>query len=70
LRTIETKVGIEVNPADVRLITRAQDPYSWKFMPARSHLFDKNIGNHSIGAYMELYRETGLSFEAVAKDVS
>ncbi|KFY83261.1 hypothetical protein V500_10116, partial [Pseudogymnoascus sp. VKM F-4518 (FW-2643)] len=63
-----TKLGIAVDPLEIRLITREQDPYSWQYLPAASHLFQKNLSNHSIGAYMELFREIGSSFEAVAKE--
>ncbi len=48
---------------------RAEDPYSWQSLPARTHLFKKNLSKHSICAYMELCREVGVSFEAVAKEV-
>ncbi|KFY68139.1 hypothetical protein V496_01259 [Pseudogymnoascus sp. VKM F-4515 (FW-2607)] len=65
---IKTKLGITVDPLEIRLITREQDPYSWQYLPAASHLFQKNLSNHSIGAYMELHREIGSSFEAVAKE--
>ncbi|KFY18218.1 hypothetical protein V492_00038 [Pseudogymnoascus sp. VKM F-4246] len=64
----KTKLGIAVDPLEIRLITREQDPYSWQYLPAASHLFQKNLSSHSIGAYMELYREIGSSFEAVAKE--
>jgi TolA-binding protein len=49
----------------VRLITTRDDPYSWKVLPGREHLFAKQMSKHSIGAYMELFREVGASFEAV-----
>ncbi|KAG9231521.1 hypothetical protein BJ875DRAFT_382791 [Amylocarpus encephaloides] len=66
---IRSKLGILVDPSEVRLITRVEDPYSWQFLPARTHLFGKNLSNHSVGVYMELCREVGVSFEAVAKEV-
>ena len=68
-KKIESKLGISIDPSEVRLITRVEDPYSWKYLPARTHLFEKNLSNHSIGAYMELYREVGVSIEAVAREV-
>src|SRR6516162_538187 len=49
----------------VRLITSADDPYIWKVLPGKEHLFKKHLSKHSIGAYMELCREVGVSFEAV-----
>jgi hypothetical protein len=68
-RQPESKLGISINPSEVRLIPRAEDPYSWQYLPARIHLFEKNLSKHSICAYMELCREVGVSFEAVAKEV-
>jgi chromosome segregation ATPase len=53
-----------VAPAEVRLITTRDDPYSWKVLPGKEHLFEKQMSKHSIGAYMELFREVGSSFEA------
>ena len=54
---------------EVRLITRVEDPYSWQSLPARTHLFEKNLSKHSIRAYVELCREVSISFKAVAKEV-
>jgi hypothetical protein len=68
-KTTEGQLGISIDPSEVRLITRVEDPYSWQSLPARTYLFEKNLSKHSIGAYMELYREVGVSFEAVAKEV-
>jgi hypothetical protein len=67
--TTEGQLGISIDPSEVRLITRVEDPYSWQSLPARTYLFEKNLSKHSIGAYMELCREVGVSFEAVAKEV-
>jgi hypothetical protein len=50
-------------------MTNTEDPYSWKFLPTRAHLFEKSLSKHSIGAYIELCREVGASFEAVAGKV-
>ncbi|PMD21097.1 hypothetical protein NA56DRAFT_703773 [Hyaloscypha hepaticicola] len=65
---IKSKLGISIDPLEVRLITRVEDPYSWQSLPAKTHLFEKNLSKHSIGAYIELCREVGVSFEAVAKE--
>ncbi|KAF8862714.1 hypothetical protein BDZ45DRAFT_739028 [Acephala macrosclerotiorum] len=62
----ENRLGISIEPSEVRLMTNAEDPYSWKYLPTRAHLFEKSLSKHSIGAYMELCREVGASFEAVA----
>ena len=60
-----TKVGISVEPAEVRLITSADDPYNWRILSEKQYLFKKHLSKHSIGAYRELCREVGRSFEAV-----
>ena len=61
----EAKLGITIEPAEVRLITNAEDPYIWQALPEKSHLFKKQLSKHTIGAYKELCREVGVSFEAV-----
>jgi len=60
-----TKLGISIEPADVRLITHSDDPYTWRTLPQKQHLFKKHLSKHSIGAYRELYRGVGESFEAI-----
>lgn len=60
-----TKLGISVEPAEVRLLTSADDPYTWQVLPEKNHLFRKQLSKHSIGAYRELCRGVGVSFEAV-----
>lgn len=64
------KLGILIAPADVRLITSADDPYTWHPLPEKEHLFRKHLSKHSIGAYRELCRGVGVSFEAVPVSVS
>ena len=59
------RLGIAVEPAEVRLITSADDLYAWRFLPEKQHLFRKHLSKHSVGAYRELCREIDVSFEAV-----
>ena len=61
----DANLGLAIEPAQVRLITTSDDPYSWKILPGKEYLFKKQMSKHSIGAYMELFREVGVSFEAV-----
>jgi len=56
-----------VDPSDVRLIPDDEDPYAWTWASDREHLFKKQLSKHSVGAYVQLCREVGISFEAVAK---
>ena len=62
------KLGIAIEPSQVRLIPRAQDPYVWKILPEKrdvlSKMFSKNISDHSIGTYKELCKGVGVTFEA------
>ncbi|KAI9776363.1 MAG: hypothetical protein M1839_000443 [Geoglossum umbratile] len=67
---IQSKIGISIEPSQVRLITCVDDPYNWTFLPEKWHLFGKHLSKHSIGAYMELCRDVGISFEAVAAGAS
>jgi len=38
----------------VHLITSMDDPYAWRVLPEKEHLFKKHMSKHSIRAYMEL----------------
>jgi hypothetical protein len=58
-------LGLFIEPDQVRLITSGADPYSWKVLDRKEYLFVKQISKPSIWAYMELFREIGVSFEAV-----
>jgi len=60
-----TKLGISIEPAEVRLITSADDPYTWQILAEKQYLFTKHLSKHSIGAYKELCQGVGVSFEAV-----
>ncbi|PVH69406.1 hypothetical protein DL98DRAFT_661712 [Cadophora sp. DSE1049] len=62
---IQKKVGIVIEPSQVRLVTGADDLYTWKVLPQKKHLFSKNISDHSIGAYKELCEGIDSAFEAV-----
>lgn len=60
-----TKLGISIEPPEVRLITGADDQYFWQTLPGKQHFFTKYLSKHSDGAYKELCREVGVSFEVV-----
>ncbi|EXJ73551.1 uncharacterized protein A1O5_03312 [Cladophialophora psammophila CBS 110553] len=63
---LRAKLGISIEPNQVRLVPDLQDGYRWVRQPEREHLFMKQLSKHSIGAYMELCREINISIEAVA----
>lgn len=54
-----------IEPAQVRLSPRPDDPYAWRVLPAKRALFARNLSDHSVGAYRELWAAVGESFEAV-----
>jgi hypothetical protein len=53
-----------LKPYEVRLKTHDADvPYDWQVDdPLMKPLFQKHLSKHSVGAYMQLYREVGHSF--------
>ena len=65
---LELQLGIPVAPSSVRLIPHPEDTYIWLRCPEREHLFTRQLSKHSIGAYMELCREIGISIEAMPRD--
>lgn len=58
------KLGITVQPAQIRLLPRHEDPYRWQWLPEKGYLFSKNLSDHSTGAYKELCKGVGVTFEA------
>lgn len=54
-----------MEPAQVRLQPRAEEPSTWQALPEKQALFSKNLSDHSIGAYKELWAGVGETFEAV-----
>ena len=66
----ECTLGISIEPAQVRLLPDPQDGYVWRFLPEKKHLFTKQLSKLSVGVYMELSREVGKSFEAVASSAA
>ncbi|KAH8797524.1 hypothetical protein F5882DRAFT_475205 [Hyaloscypha sp. PMI_1271] len=65
---IQSRLGILVDPSQVRLKPNLDDPYTWERMEEKEHLFLKNISDHSNKSLMELYEGIGVSFAAVGKD--
>jgi hypothetical protein len=63
--TSESRIGISIEPSQVRLTPGPGDLYSWKVLPEKKYLFSKNISDHSIGAYKELCGGIGVLFEAI-----
>ncbi|KAI0442069.1 hypothetical protein F4803DRAFT_520807 [Xylaria telfairii] len=62
---IEAKLGLRIDPSQVRLSTSIDDGYTWKTLPETKYLFSKNLSRHSIRAYRTLCSNVGVTFEAV-----
>lgn len=69
LQVIDGKLDLEVKPEDVRLLTSSEDAYYWSALPNSQHLFHKQLSKHSLRAYQEIYKNVGLTFEAVSRSV-
>jgi len=63
---LESRIGVSIELSQVRLALGPDDPYSWKVLPEKKHLFLKNISDYSTGVYKELYKGVGVLFEAIA----
>ncbi|KAL9082813.1 MAG: hypothetical protein Q9165_008772 [Trypethelium subeluteriae] len=67
---INSRLGIKIDPANVRLNPVRNEPYAWKILPEQEErllkIFSKNLSEHSVGVYKELIEGVGVSFEAVS----
>jgi hypothetical protein len=68
----EDGLGLFVDPSQVRLVPRANDPYIWRYPPHVQKLFKRNMSDQTVGVYKALYREVEVkkSVNAVARDAS
>ena len=66
----DERLGISIEPSQVRLKTRLDDPYKWEKMKEREYLFMKNLSNLSTNQLRELCNGIGKSFVAVGKPVA
>ena len=64
---LDSKLGILIDPSQVRLRTTPNDPYFWERLREKEHLFEKNISDHSIAALKEVCEGVGESFVAIKK---
>ena len=66
----DDKLGLNIDPADVRLIPNAVDQYRWSPVPGKEamfngSLFERHLSKLSIGPLMELRRGVGKIFQAI-----
>lgn len=63
-RRKDSQLGLEVDPAQVRLIPAEEDPYEWNVQAGYENLFEKHLSKLSIGPLMRLCRGIGIFFHA------
>ncbi|KAK8872431.1 hypothetical protein PGQ11_002945 [Apiospora arundinis] len=61
----EQRIGVRIDPSEVRLITSEKDAYGWQRLPEAEPLFAKHLSDHSVGAYRKICEGVGRTFEAV-----
>ena len=54
-----------MEPANVRLVMKQSDAYTWTYTKEVAHLFSKELDDHEPEAHQKLCREVGRSFHAV-----
>lgn len=63
----DNRLGITIEPSQVRLKTNPEDSYTWERMEKKEHLFSKKISDLSTGVLKELCEGIDKSFAAIWK---
>ena len=63
----DNRLGISIEPSQVRLKTNPDDPYRWETMKEKEHLFLKNLSDLSTGQLKELCDGVDKSFVAACR---
>ncbi|KAK5308901.1 hypothetical protein LTR70_010751 [Exophiala xenobiotica] len=64
----EQQLGLDVDPAEVRLVPGPADPYAWQYGPEQEHLFRKQLSKHTVSAYRQICQHLGHAIQAVLHD--
>ncbi|KFZ02549.1 hypothetical protein V500_00122, partial [Pseudogymnoascus sp. VKM F-4518 (FW-2643)] len=65
-RSASWRSQLAILPTDVKLITKPEDLYQWSILTAgKAALFNKQLSNHSTGAYIDLCNGIGVHFKAM-----
>ncbi|KAH8430174.1 uncharacterized protein LDX57_007844 [Aspergillus melleus] len=62
---LDYRLGLRINPNEVRLQPAPQDGYIWSVTDSKAHLLETPLSNGTVGLYEEICRELGRSLEAV-----
>ena len=68
----EDRLGLFVEPSQVRLVPGPNDLYGWRYPSHIRKLFKRNMSDQTVGVYKALCREVEIkrSVNAVARDTS
>ena len=53
----EDRLGLFVEPSQVRLVPGPNDPYGWRYPPRIRKLFKRNMSDQTVGEYKAFCRE-------------
>ncbi|KAK5313823.1 hypothetical protein LTR70_007397 [Exophiala xenobiotica] len=62
------QLGLDVDPADVRLVPGPADPYAWRYGLEQEHLFRRQLSKHNVSAYRQICQHLGHAIQAVLHD--
>lgn len=65
LKLLVERLGVKVEPQDVRLQPSEDSCYAWSVMPGKEYLLDTNLGRGCTGLYQEIQQHLGSTIEAV-----
>lgn len=60
------RLGIEIDPRDVRLVPYHIDPYCWRYDTSLASLFEKPLSQHDVSTRRRLFEELGRKYEATS----
>jgi hypothetical protein len=60
------RLGIEIEPRDVRLVPYHIDPYCWRYDHTLASLFEKPLSQHDVSTRQRLLEELGRKYEATS----
>jgi hypothetical protein len=66
----EDRLGLLIEPAQVRLVPGLNDAYCWRYPPRLRRFFKRNMSDQTVGVYKALCREVEVtkSIKAVERD--
>ncbi|QKX60491.1 uncharacterized protein TRUGW13939_07636 [Talaromyces rugulosus] len=63
------ELGIVVNPNEIRLKPRPDDPYRWRLSPSKQSLFKNQLSKQGTRGCKEIFRSVGETITAVSASV-